>query len=236
MIEKQNKQLQANLYEAKENVNTPLNRRTLSDQVYEYLINALIMDELKQGQRINEVEIAKSLHVSPTPVREALNKLKGDGIVLNDPWQGSYVRSLNLEDIKQLFELRFALERLGLESAIPLLNDKDLTELLSIERKYEIAYSSLDRLLAAQANIEFHKFFANRANNKWLVSMINNLDNLIHLVRAPLTRISTGEQSVYEHCKVVAAVKDHDTDSAVEALRSHIMRVYKDSLLLLKAE
>lgn len=204
-----------------------LQRQTLAAQVYEYLKTAILLDELKPGERLNEVEIAKRLGVSPTPVREAINNLKGDGIVVTGSRQGCWVREFDARDVNNLFELRFALERLGLEQGIPLLESQDIERLGSIEVEYEQAYEAdpVDRLKAATANAQFHHFFALVAQNEWLVSVINNLDTYLHVVRAPLTVASTGVMSIAEHREIIHAAHKRDVAGAVDRLRKHIFRL-----------
>lgn len=209
-----------------------LRRQTLGSQVYECLKTAILLDELRPGERLNEVEIAKRLGVSPTPVREAINKLKGDGIVTTSPGQGCYLREFGVRDIRNLFELRFAMERLGLEQGIPQLALEDLDRLGRIERDYEQAYESdpVDRLRAATANAQFHQFFASVAQNEWLVAVINNLDTYLHVVRAPLTVASTGHLSVEEHRAIVRAAHLGSVAEAVERLRDHIFRLQDEAV------
>ena len=209
-----------------------LQRQTLAVQVYEYLKTAILLDQLKPGERLNEVEIAKRLGVSPTPVREAINNLKGDGIVVSSPGQGCCVREFGVRDISNLFELRFALERLGLEQGIPLLESRDIETLKRIQHDYEEAYDTdpVDRLKAATANAQFHHFFASVAQNEWLVSVINNLDTYLHVVRAPLTVASTGKQSMAEHREILNAACRGDVAGAVEKLRAHTFRLRDEAI------
>lgn len=204
-----------------------LQRQTLAAQVYEYLKTAILLDELKPGERLNEVEIAKRLGVSPTPVREAINNLKGDGIVVSSPRQGCCVREFGVRDISNLFELRFAMERLGLEQGIPLLEEPDIERLEGIERDYEQAYGAdpVDRRKAATANAQFHHFFASVAQNEWLVTVISNLDTYLHVARAPLTAASTGKMSIAEHRGILGAARRRDVAEAVDGLRVHVFRL-----------
>lgn len=205
-------------------------RQTLAAQVYEYLKESIMLDEIHAGERLNEIEIAKRLGVSQTPVREAIMKLEAEGLVTTDHWQGSYVRRFELEDANHLLGIRFALERLGLEDAIPLLSDEDIERLETIQAEYEDAHRSepIDRLRAAKANAAFHQFFAAVAGNRWLMDMMNNLDAYLHVIRAELTGRSTGSRSIPEHRAIIQAVKCRDIDAAVERLREHIDRVKAD--------
>lgn len=209
-----------------------IKRQTLASQVYAYLKEAILLDELHAGERLNEVEIAKRLGVSPTPVREAINKLKGDGIVGTDARQGCFIRDYKPADIRHLIEIRFVLERLGLEQGVPLMCAGDRAKLQAIQDQYELAYRTepVDRIKAARSNAAFHQFFAVLAGNEWLSMMLANLDTFLHVVRAPLTRASDGQDSIREHRAIIAAAAAGDTAAAIAALQAHLFRL-RDEVL-----
>jgi DNA-binding GntR family transcriptional regulator len=142
------------------------------------------------------------------------------------------VREFDVRDISNLFELRFALKRVGLELGIPLLGSRDIEALKRIECDCEEAYETdpVDRLKAANVNVQFHQVFVSVAQNEWLVSVINNLDTYLHVVRAPLTVASTGKQSMAEHREILNAACQGDVAGAVERLRAHTFRLRDEAV------
>src|SRR5690606_29851821 len=109
-----------------------IRRLTLTAQVYAEIKRMLFMDELSAGTVVNEVELARLLGVSATPVREALNLLKGEGLVIADGRSGARVTSFSDRDVLQLMDLRVTLECKSLREVAPLLGDDDFKELAAI--------------------------------------------------------------------------------------------------------
>jgi DNA-binding GntR family transcriptional regulator len=208
-----------------------IKRVTLSTQVYEKLKSMILLNEIPQGSRLNEREISKLLNVSPTPIREAINKLKGDGLVETDSWKGSYVREFSERDIADIMELRLFLEQMCLERAEGKLTEEDLKCLQDKNREYEQLFASgqpADLSSAIRINSEFHLFFVRRFGNRWIRDILEQLNECLHLARAPITQRTDGRQTVREHAAIIDALARGDYEEAKERLRAHLIRVKTD--------
>ena len=84
--------------------------QTIRDQIYKIIRNSLWRGEYTPGQRLQEVELANRLHVSRSPVREALKQLVSDGLVIEIPNKGVYVKKFMVRDIDEIFDVRLMLE------------------------------------------------------------------------------------------------------------------------------
>ncbi len=93
-------------------------KTNLVNQIYDLIIKKIISSEIKMGEKIIISSIAKEYNVSPTPVREALNKLTKEGLVENIPNVGNFVFKLNENDIKEILYIRELLEKSSLKFAI----------------------------------------------------------------------------------------------------------------------
>ena len=96
---------------------------TMRDQVYEILKNNITSGKYRQGQWLQENTLAEELHVSRSPVRDALHQLAKDGLVNEIPNRGVFVREYSLKDIDELFEIRIMFESYAIRAIC-----KNLTE------------------------------------------------------------------------------------------------------------
>ncbi|MBQ2461357.1 MAG: GntR family transcriptional regulator, partial [Clostridia bacterium] len=88
--------------------------RPIRDIAYEVLRHAIITGEIPAGERIVETEYASRLHISRTPLREALRRLERDGLVEYEMRRGVMVRAFTLEDVEEIYTIRNAMEMLTL--------------------------------------------------------------------------------------------------------------------------
>lgn len=129
-----------------------------TENVYRYIKDEIIYGGIQPGELLNEGILAEQLEVSKTPVREALNGLKYEGLVDVIPYKGYFVKNLSLKEIKDLFEFRIFLEGKAAELAtVRATNDQieELKELASKKIEGELLNSKKSFL---QINENFHTF------------------------------------------------------------------------------
>ena len=114
--------------------------RILVDQVCEIIEEAIINHTFKPGEEIAEYKLAGNLGTSNTPVREALNRLVTDGLVVKKNNKPPKVISLSKKDIEELYDIRIALEVLAVEKATLHINENDLEKILEIQAQGEEFY------------------------------------------------------------------------------------------------
>lgn len=216
---------------------TPVSRKTLSKQVYHYLKQAIILQEVPQfrmGAQLNEVELARTIGCSTTPVREALNMLRRDGLVTGTSFHASTVASFSFQDIKNMVYVRKALEKAGLRQAFPRITAKDIARLRKNTENYERVYDALDFTSIAESNHEFHTIIMRRSENSLLISMLESTAEQAAMIRAPMVQrlreARTGSKaiSVAEHYGIIEAIEQGDVDLAEERLGLHIDRMERD--------
>ena len=101
-------------------------RKVLREDVKSIISSAIMKGEYKPGDRIVETQIAKDLNVSQAPVREALRDLEQMGIVVTEPYKGTYVRDISRKDLISYYDVRAELEGLAMRLAMPNLKEKDI--------------------------------------------------------------------------------------------------------------
>ncbi len=216
-----------------------VSRSTLSRQVYQYLRRGIILQETPQlymGQKLNEVELARMLGCSTTPVREAINMLRQEKLIVSTAFHCSSVVSFQEEDIKNLMYVRKSLELAGLRQAFERITEEDVKELERIVENYRQAYERIDVEMVSYHNKIFHNLILQRSQNSILLEMIESISDRSDMIRAPMVhhqkRVNTGLRAVAvgEHEALLEAIRRRDLAAAERCLGAHIDRMCRDVL------
>ncbi|NOX49026.1 MAG: GntR family transcriptional regulator [Gammaproteobacteria bacterium] len=177
------------------------------------------------GQRLIEAELTEDLGISRGPLREALWRLSGEGLVTIEPNKGVSVKRLNREEVLNIYAIREMLEGLAARLAAQHINEGDNLKRLKIAKNDTVKLEhSLDVTSYMQANEAFHDTIVILSGNE-------QLGDLIAQLRWPLFRIQfkqvlTGSgstsQSVKDHKDIFNAIKTGDPARAERAMRRHI--------------
>jgi DNA-binding GntR family transcriptional regulator len=212
-----------------------LTRSRTSDAVYSALRAAILSRAFAPGQRLNVPALAAELGVSLTPVKDALTRLEAEVLVEIRPRSGTFVATVEPDDLAEAFEIRCALECLAAEKALARATDEDVRLLRGLATA--IATSGEDdqtaRLTHAARNVEFHKRIVALAGNRRLVQMYESLDAHIQIARIHLRHDDWKQRmasELDEHLAVVEAFARRDQAALVASLRRHILRA-ADSLV-----
>lgn len=196
------------------------NRDTLDLKVCNVLRKAILQGDFQPGERLIQEELASSLGVSRMPVREALRRLETEGLITLSPHRGAIVKSLNAEDVKEIYELRSTLEEKAVTKSVEHLNVEEISRL---EELTQIMKQSESAEEFVEANIEFHRILIKHCPWNRLVSFIETLWNGFpqqtpHMVPGQV------ELSNQEHDSILTAVKDGNAKMAGKLLAIHISR------------
>lgn len=208
----------------------PEETRTLSDEAFSRIYDLIIGGELPLGGIVNEVSLAQRLGIGRGPVREAVQRLQGLGLVVREPYMRARVVSLSERDIVEIFQLREAVEGMACRLATLTMTDETLETLVrdmdAVERGSRArvgpdgeCFDLHDRILAGCGNVRMRNLLAGQ---------------VYHLLR--IYRSRSGEspgrrnQAHDEHWQIVHAMRTRNADLAESLMRSHIGRA-TDSLL-----
>ncbi|MCR5833429.1 MAG: GntR family transcriptional regulator [Selenomonadaceae bacterium] len=207
----------------------------LRETVCEVLRDAIKRGVLEPGERLMEVQLAEELGISRTPVREAIRKLEQEGYVIMIPRRGTYVSSISIHDVKEIFEIRTALESLSIGLATMRIEPEELEKLRTKleEIKGYIESNDIDKIV--ETDIEFHGLLYQVSRNDRLVSIINNLKEQLARYRT-LSMSYPGRlrETFEEHTAIVKAIADGDMDAAREAAERHMEQAEKTLLKALR--
>ena len=208
---------------------TTINRETLSSRVALRLRDEILAGELKPGERLNEIGIAERYGVSPTPVREAMRLLRGDGLVEYADRKGMRVIELTERQITQAFSVRTAIEHLALEEAIPLMGRADKERLVELAESAEEARGAPASLLF-ELDRRFHAYFVDFSQNLWLSEFSGRIANVLTVARLDLFKAPDLDSVITEHVAIANAVLEDDLDKAHRELDKHIKRVCANAI------
>jgi len=147
---------------------------TLKDRTVEVLTDAILNGKLKPGERLNESQLARELHISRAPVREALQQLQEQSLILSIPRRGMFVVSLDDEDIQQINSLRVVMEaealRLARKNRTPQ-SEKKLEQLIQTMETSEPTPTKL----SMRIDFEFHRTVWSYSGNAYLEKILTSL-------------------------------------------------------------
>lgn len=197
--------------------------RPLRETVCEALRDAIKRGILEPGERLMEVQLAEELGISRTPVREAIRKLEQEGYVIMMPRRGTYVSSVSVHDVKEIFEIRSALESLSTGLATRRIEPDELEMLqkLLVEIEGHIKDNNIEKIV--ETDVKFHGLLYQVSRNERLVSIISNLkEQLARFRTLSMSYPGRLQETLEEHRKMVEAIASGDVDAARDAAEHHM--------------
>jgi len=199
------------------------NYELLSQKVYHVLKNAIVRGDLAPNSKLILTEIAKSLGVSNTPIREAINKLVSEGLIKIIPNKGILVKEINIDDFQEILQVRAFLDGLIAKIASKKITDKEIGNMMKIIKKMENCVKKDDRLTYNDLDIQFHDFLLNITGNNKLKEIYNNLINQGNRLRIRTLKIPDRMgKSLKEHREIALEIKKRNPDGANRVSQKHI--------------
>lgn len=212
--------------------------RPLRETVCEVLRDAIRRGILEPGERLMEVQLAEELGISRTPVREAIRKLEQEGYVIMMPRRGTYVSSVSEHDVKEIFEIRSALESLSTSLAAIRIEPEELEKLRALLAEIEGQIQrkdSMDKIVAT--DIKFHGLLYQVSRNERLVTIINNLkEQLARFRTLSMSYPGRLQETLKEHRAMVEAIAAGDVDAARDAAERHMEQAEETLLKAINSE
>lgn len=209
-------------------MNTPALRvvsNSLHEDVASQLRSRIFAGELAPGAFVDELAWCEQLHISRTPLREALKVLAAEGLIRQEPRRGSFINEVTAEDLDEIFPVIALLEGRCAHEAALRATDADLAALTTLHERLQKA-AKLQRINDYyEANFAIHEAIILLANNKWLAQVIGDLRKILKLARLQqLHAPGRLQQSLSEHMAVFAALQARDAQGAEAAMRTHLTR------------
>jgi DNA-binding GntR family transcriptional regulator len=197
-------------------------------------LTALVLDRLRQGivcgdvglgEQLSESVLARQLGVSKTPVREALQQLRNEGLVRIVPHTGTFVFTMSAREVKELCELRLTLERAALHFAVERSRKPLLAALRTIVARMDEAHGRGDIRSYLELDTAYHAEFFAKCGNSYMARAYDNIVGRIAALRTHLAaRPSHTQRSLVEHHTMIDAIARGDQDALFGLLDQHIER------------
>jgi DNA-binding GntR family transcriptional regulator len=196
--------------------------RSRTDFVLEAIRDAILSGEYRPGQALVEADIAKTLQVSKTPVREALKTLSGSGLVEMAPYRGATVRVVDAEMARAVYDVRALLEPEAVRRAVLAGWDFGMAR-AAINRIRKVgADQEPSKLLPI--NRQFHAALTVGCGNPLIIKILDDVSDQTALITIAGWEIEpTWLAEMTEHREILLAAEQGDADHAAELMRAHIM-------------
>ena len=201
-------------------------RTYLADTVYEDLRRAIVEHEFDAGEPLTEHDLCRRFGTSRTPVREALAKLERDRLVQVVPKKGAFVRTVSADEIRELYQLREALEGLAVRLAAPRVSREDLA---GFEARFRAMKAQGARATYAEVRAigeEFHNYLVEQAGNAKLLEALEQIREQVRSVwNMSIMAPRRAQGLVNEHLALLDALKRGDARRAERCMVAHVRRV-----------
>jgi len=200
-------------------------RKSLGQHVFENLKSAIVKGDLSPGDRLIENQLAESLGISRTPVREAIHKLEREGFLRKKPGGGFSVIGLSRDDVIETFGIRSVLESYAASLAAQKHGKQNLKPL---ERKIDVFQKRLDSSdfdSLPDINTEFHDLLYGLSESPRLIKMINDLrDQIFRFRQIILKDADLAKMSNQDHKDMLDRIRQGDAEGVEHLVREHLMR------------
>lgn len=198
--------------------------KPLREVIFNSLREAIIIGELRPGERLMEVQLAEKMGVSRTPVREAIRKLELEGLVNMIPRKGAHVAELSVKDIMDVLEVRASLDGLATALAAERITDDELKELKHINTQFASYIEKENLNGSVKKDVEFHDIIYKASRNEKLIAILSNLREQVQRFRVIyLKDYSNTKNLIKEHNDIYEAVYSRVTERARNTAKTHIM-------------
>lgn len=193
------------------------------ERIYATLKELAAEYAFRPGEKINEVELASRLSVSRTPVRAALNRLERDGFVVIVPNKGFYAREITPDSVRELYELRAAVERAAFVLACQRASDRDLESTIAAWERHNRLAEEGSWAKIALADEAFHMALTRLSKNEQMALALESISSRIRFFRRiALEALPQRAQSYREHAAIIDALRRRDAAGGAELVERHI--------------
>ena len=201
------------------------NRRlSTKDYVYFEIKKRIIESVLIPDQPINEENLASELQISRTPVREALQRLEIEELIIRQPNGRLKVAPISTQEVKEIFQIRGLLEGLLVREATLNVTTEDIQKLRSLTQHIVDAAENDRREDVVKFGSDFHTAIYQLSGNKTAIKMLNQLNDHISRYRriAPTNSKTRSMNAALEHKELFLAIEQKDHEKAEQLMRNHI--------------
>ncbi len=200
-----------------------MQQKTKRDLAYEEIKKLILSGKLSGDMSISENVLAKMLGMSRTPVRDALRRLEMDGFVRIIPSQGVVIREVSINEVKEIYDMRIALEEFVTKELADVLSDKDFSNLEKILKKQEEACKKKDAVAFHEEDRNFHDYLMRAYGNSMITDFIARLRDRIEGINIDMLKVPGNMETFYaEHKRILEALRKGDGEAAAKEMDEHL--------------
>ena len=194
----------------------------LTDKAYQLIRHKIITLELPPLSAIDEQALMEDLQVGRTPIREALQRLVAEGLVISAPRRGMYVAEIGITDLQKIFEMRMILEGFCARLAAQRISLEQLGEIQAVIQDLEQTPNGDGKSLM-ELDERFHHLVYLAADNEFLADTLGRLHALSHRIwHLVLDRIGDVRGAMEQHVAIASALQEGDGAQAEALLQQHV--------------
>jgi len=201
-----------------------MRHRTMAEYALEQLRESIILGELPAGTPLRLDELARSLGMSISPIREAVRQLEALGLAKHVPHQGARVLDFDINELRDLFQVRLALESLAVRRAAERFTDEAAATAWAQLKRFDDTRRTGDVRQTLRAHSDFHFTLYEASQSQWLVALIRPPWVRSERYRPALLASDGQPQDTHRGLdeRLLEACAAHDPDAAAEALYKHL--------------
>ncbi|MEL7624966.1 MAG: GntR family transcriptional regulator [Clostridiales bacterium] len=210
--------------------------KNLQDHAYDYLLEAILTEKLLPGQTYSVTLIAEQIGMSRTPVRDALQRLSQEKYVDILPSKGFLVHRISEQDIKEIFELRCAIEGYSCFSLASQITTAQGIEALGklescLARQREIAYDFANADIYLEYDRQFHNIITSFSGNSSFINIIDtNNSRITRFAKRSLQQQKFLLKTFEEHNHIYQAISSGDAEASFQAMLDHLKTPMAENL------
>jgi len=203
--------------------------KTASGETCNRIRDDIVAGVLPFGSRLTLHQLSNRYATGHMPIREALRQLQGEGLVVQTPNRGARVRAVDFDFVRNIFDLRIAIESMLARRAAERMQPETVAALEAAERDFEACIAARDFVRAVAANRAFHRIINKTANNPEAASI---LDQHWGLIAALWNLYGYGEERaagvISDHHQLIRAFASRDTDVAACLAMAHAAKAKQE--------
>lgn len=211
-----------------------MHKKSLKETAYKRISEFILNENLKPGDMLPpEQSLTKIAKASRTPIREALSMLEQEGVIEIVPRRGTFITQISFKDVKELFQLREAIEGTAARIAAMNIDQEKLSEIEELFAKAMIVEDQeLKQKLFDECDDQLHDFVLQQSGNKRLIQVSKSYTTILKIeIKISNTIPNIVDKFQKDHAAIIKAFRDKDPAAAERTMRKHVAHVYKNILL-----
>ena len=197
--------------------------QSLRGKVFQKIREEILSGVYQDGEELREVTLGEKLGVSRTPVREALRQLELEGLVNMVPRKGAEVADITEKSLRDVLEVRKALEELSVQLACEKITEEEIEELKRVAERFKDTLNDQDVTKIAEADVAFHDVIYTATDNQKLILLLNNLREQMYRYRVEyLKKEEAYPQLIAEHEELIDNISKRNKEEATRIMCEHI--------------